>query len=74
MWTEGSIKVGNSGFRFWIKHYDEPSVIGIDGGRISKLMLTRGGETVYNYDRGLDIAAADEDTEQALMILIKEYN
>ena len=47
---------------------------GIEGGRISKAMLKRDGEIVYNYDRGLDIAPVDKDTELALAVLIKEYN
>ena len=75
MWTEGSIRVRSSTFHYWVKHYEEPSEdFGIDGGRISKLMLKRNGETVYNYDRGLDVKPADEDTETALAILIKDYN
>ena len=75
MWTEGSIRVRNSTLHYWVKHYEEPSEdFGIDGGRISKLMLKRNGKTVYNYDRGLDVKPTDEDTEIALAILIKEYN
>ena len=41
---------------------------------MSKLMLKRNGEIVYNFDRGLDVEVADEDTELALAILLKEYN
>ena len=74
MWTEGSLRVRNSTFHYWVKHYEEPSEYGIKGGRISKLMLRRSGEIVYNYDRGLDVKAKDEDTETALAILLKEYN
>lgn len=38
MWAEGSIKIENSIFHYWVKHYEEPSEdYGIDGGRISKL-------------------------------------
>lgn len=75
MWAEGSIKIENSIFRYWVKHYEEPSEdYGIDGGRISKLMLKRNGEITYNYDRGLDIEPVDEETEMALAILMKEYN
>ena len=74
MWSEGSIKVGNSIFHYWVKHYDEPSEYGIDEGRISKLMLKRNGEIAYNFDRGLDVEAADEDTKYALEILLMEYN
>jgi len=61
MWAEGSIKVQNSIFHYWVKHYEEPSEdYGIDGGRISKLMLKRDGEITYSYDRGLDIAPTDK--------------
>lgn len=74
MWSEGSIKVRNSLFHYWVKHYDEPSEYGINEGRVSKLMLKRNGEIVYNFDRGLDVEVADEDTELALAILLKEYN
>ena len=74
MWKEGSLKVGNSVFHFWAKCFDEPSEFGIDGGKVSKLMLKRNTKVAYNYDRGLDVAPADEDTEIALAILLKEYN
>ena len=74
MWSEGSIKVKNSIFHYWVKHYDEPSEWGINEGRVSKLTLKRNGEIVYNFDRGLDVEAVDEETELALAILLKEYN
>ncbi len=75
MWSEGSIKVGSSIFHYWVKHYEEPSAdYGIDGGRISKLMLKCDGKVAYNYDRGLDTAPADAETEMALAILMKDYN
>ena len=58
-----------------MKHYEEPSEdYGIDGGRISKLMLKRNGAIAYNYDRRLDIEPVDKNTETALAILMKEYN
>ena len=55
MWKEGSIKVGNSIFHYWIKVYDVGSVYGINGGRISKLMLKCDGKIVCSYDRGWDV-------------------
>ena len=74
MWLEGSIKVRNSLFHYWVKHYDEPSEWGINEGRVSKLTLKRNGEIVYNFDRGLDVEAVDKETKLALAILLKEYN
>jgi len=74
MWREGSIKIGEDIFRYWIKQYGGGSVYGIEGGRISKMMIKRNGEIVCNYDRGWDIKPVDEDTEFALAILMKDYN
>ena len=41
MWKEGSLKVYDSIFHYWMKVFDTPSQFGIDSGRISKLMLKR---------------------------------
>ena len=48
MWTEGSLRIGTSVFHYWTKHFNKPSQFGIDGGRVSKLMLKRycGGHPV----------------------------
>ena len=74
MWKEGTIKVGGSWFHYWYKVFDEPSIFGIDEGRISKLMLKRKDEIVCNYDRGWDIEPVDEATEMALQILLFSEN
>ena len=74
MYKEGTMKVRNSIFKFWVKHFDEGSCFGIDNGCISKLLLRRNGETVCNYDRGWDVHPVDENTQIALEILKKEYN
>lgn len=74
MWNEGNLKVYGSIFHYWVKHYEEGSQFGIDGGRISKLMLKRDGKIVCNYDRGWDVEAADPDTQLAIDTLIKQYN
>ena len=74
MWREGSIKIGEGIFHYWIKQYTDGSAYGIEGGRISKLMIKRGGEIVCNYDRSWDVNPVDEDTEFALAILMKDYN
>lgn len=74
MWREDTIIINKKGYRYWVKHFDEGSQFGIDGGRISKLMIKRDGEIACNYDRGWDIKPVDEDTEFALAILMKDYN
>ena len=74
MWKESSIKVNGEVFHYWMKQYDEGSQFGIDGGRVSKLMLKRDGAIVANYDRGWDIKPSDPDTQLALEILLQGEN
>ena len=74
MWKEGSIKVHGSIFRYWLKVYEDGSEWGIDGGKVSKLMLKRDGMIVANYDRGWDIKPADPDTQLAVDILLHGEN
>ena len=74
MWKEGSIKANGEIFYYWMKQYEEGSRYGINGGRISKLMLKRNGEIVCNYDREWDIEPVDENTELAVQIILHGEN
>ena len=82
MWNEGVIGVPVKGTKrkhiachYWVKHYDEPSeTYGIDGGRISKLMIKVNGKITANYDRGWDVEPEDEATHMAYAILLHNYN
>lgn len=79
MWSEGAIQVPLSSgekasVRYWVKHYDEPSEWGIDGGRISKLCLKVGTRDICSYDRGWDIEPTSEEARLAFAILMHEYN
>ena len=74
MWKEGSIKANGEIFHYWMKQYEEGSRYGINGGRISKLMLKRNGEIVCNYDREWDIEPVDENTELAVQIILHGEN
>ena len=74
MWKEGSIKINDSIFHYWMKQYDEDSEYGIDGGRISKLMIKCEGMTVCNYDRGWDIKPETPDVQLALEIILHDEN
>ena len=74
MWREGTIIINKKGYRYWVKHFDEGSQFGIDGGRISKLMIKIDGETVCNYDRGWDIHPTCKEAEMALCILLENHN
>jgi hypothetical protein len=74
MWKEGSLKIHDSVFHYWMKQYGEGSQFGIEGGRISKLMLKRNGAIVCNYDRGWDVEPSDPDTQLALELLLQREN
>ena len=82
MWSEGVIGIPDAkgserytACHYWVKHYDESSeVYGINGGRISKLMIKVNGTVTANYDRGWDVEPQDEPTRMAFSILLHEYN
>ena len=74
MWTEGTIKTPTSLVRYWVKYSEEGSEFGIDGGRISKLMIRRGDETIASYERGWDVEPDDADTKNVLAILLTRFN
>jgi hypothetical protein len=74
MWKKGSLRVHDSVFHYWMKQYGEGSQFGIEGGRISKLMLKRNGAIVCNYDRGWDVEPSDPDTQLALELLLQREN
>ena len=78
-WHEGTIgipqKDGSSKIaHYWVKAYEEGSEWGINGGKISKLMIKINDETVCNYDRGWDIHPTCKEAELALCILLENYN
>lgn len=81
MWSEGVIGIPDAKDKekytkchYWVKHFEEGSKFGINGGRISKLMIKIDGRTTCNYDRGCDIEPEDEPTRLAYMILLENYN
>lgn len=79
MKKSGIIWGGKYFYTYTAKVYDEPSQYGINGGRISKLTISRRGDdgfekVVYNYDRGLDIPADDVATELILERILGELN
>jgi hypothetical protein len=77
MWSEGILTGPETGvpYKYWVKHYEEGSEFGIDGGRISKLTIRRLNDhrDLCNYDRGWDIKPAGEVRAVYAMILEK-YN
>lgn len=79
MWHEGTIgiPVADNKYKavhYWVKAFDEGSEYGINGGKISKLLLKLDGEVICNYDRGWDIEATSKEAELAICILLNNYN
>jgi hypothetical protein len=79
MWSEGIISSPTTGskFKYWVKHYDEPSELyGLDGSRISKLTIRKLGESrdLYHYDRGLDVDCSNEEVRAVYNIVLAKYN
>ena len=78
MWSEGIIAIPTTGgkYKYWVKHYEEGSEFGIDGGKVSKLTIRKVGESrdLYNYDRGLDVDCADDEVRAVYSIILSKYN
>ena len=78
MWSEGIIASPPMGgkYKYWVKHYEEGSEFGIDGGKVSKLTIRKVGENrdIYNFDRGLDVDCADDEVRAVLAIILEKYN
>ena len=74
MWSKGEIKIEGIRVQYWVKHYEEGSKFGIDGGRISKLECRVNDETILNYDRGWDMEPETEISRRAYAVLIARFN
>jgi hypothetical protein len=77
MWSEGIIAHPETGgkYKYWVKHFEEGSQFGIDGGRISKLTIRKFGESrdLCNYDRGWDVEPEGE-VKAVYAIILDKYN
>lgn len=79
MWSNGVIGIPTKdgsyiSCKYCVKHFEEGSEWGINGGRISKLEIRVDGQITANYDRGWDIEPKDEPSQLALCILLNNYN
>ena len=77
MWSEGIIVCLTTGnkYKYWVKHFNDGSQFGIDGGKVSKLTIRKIGETrdLCNYDRGWDVEPTDE-VKAVFAIIMQKYN
>lgn len=74
MWTTGNILAEGTVVAYTVKHFEEGSDFGIEGGRISKLSLKVNGKITANYDKGWDVRPEDKISQAAYEILLKKYN
>ncbi|MFS2315891.1 hypothetical protein QUC22_06075 [Dehalococcoides mccartyi] len=78
MWSEGIITCPTTGskYNYWVKHYEEGSQYGIDGGKVSKLTIRKLDESrdLVNYDRGWDVEPNTDEVNAVYAIILKKYN
>ena len=70
MWKNGKL----GGCEYWVKHYDDSSIYGINEGRISKLSVRRDGREIINFDRGWDLEPESDEDRAILEQIMKKYN
>lgn len=85
-WIKDFIVYKGTEYQYEAKVYVLPSEYGIRRGRISKLAIWKNEEfdgvveglrtapLLFNYDRGYDIQAENQDVADVREIIIKEYN
>ena len=80
LWKEGTIGIPVEDktviAHYMAKVYDEPSVYGINEGRISKLQIKIDGVEVAAQDRGWDLEPEESNqaAQIALFIILNEWN
>jgi len=78
MWSEGIIASPTTGdkYKYWVKHYEEGSEFGINGGKVSKLTIRKLNDSrnLVNYDRGWDIEPATDEVKAVYAIILEKYN
>lgn len=75
MWIQGR----TNGFKWCMNHYEEGSIYGINGGKISKLWIQRerNEEIIVNYDRGWDVAPTKKtaaDGMEVYKMILEKFN
>lgn len=78
-WRSGTVEAGGELFDYKAKVYDEGSVHGIDGGRVSKLIVKGHSSDTWSrpllsYDRGWDVEPRDSVAREALGAIIALYD
>jgi len=74
MWSKGTIEVDGTEISYEVKHFEEGSDFGIEGGRISKLECRTNEKTILHYERGWNKKPKTKLANEAYEILKKKYN
>ena len=78
MWSEGIIACPTTGckYKYWVKHYEEGSQFGIDGGKVSKLTIRKLDESrdLVSYDRGWAVEPNTDEVKAVYAIILQKYN
>ena len=74
MWSKGTLEINGTTVTWSVKHFEEGSEYGIDGGRISKMTIKVGTKDIVNYDRGWDIKPSDDISIFAFKFLMEKFN
>ena len=79
MWESGKFEIDGLIFTYEAKVYAWGSELGINGGRVSKLVIVRGdviwdfNNTIVQYERGWVIEPKDDISKKALEHVLKLY-
>lgn len=74
MWDEGMIMLDKTAYHYFVKHFDEGSKCGINGGKISKLEIRKNNVIAVHYDRGWIARPITEVENIIYEMIIKLYN
>lgn len=73
-WESGTANHNGRRYTFSAKVYEEGSDYGINGGRISKLLVKDStGKEVVVYERGWDVHPTDDDAKTVLDMILRKF-
>jgi len=74
MQNSGTITVNNTKVNYQIKYLENPSKLGINGGRISKLYCKINDTCIMSYERYWEETPKTEVARKVLAKLVNEFN
>lgn len=75
MWDDGIVTIDNKTiYSYFVKHFNEGSKFGINGGKISKLEIRKNNVITVHYDRGWITHPVTEIETAIYDMIIKLYN